>query len=67
MKEGVFCMATSSIYTDVKIKDKSACRKLVRALEGAAKAKSSEKTVFSRQPKIIKGEKIKEIFNDNDE
>lgn len=60
-------MATSSIYTDVKIKDKSACRKLVSALERALKAKASEKTVFSRQPEMIKGEKIKEIFSEDNE
>ena len=60
-------MATSSIYTDVKIKDKSACRKLIRALDSAVKAESSKRTVFSRQPKMIKGEKIKEIFTDDNE
>lgn len=60
-------MATSSIYTDVKIKDKAACRKLIRALENASKAKGRKKVVFSRQPEFVKGEKIKEIFSESDE
>ena len=60
-------MATSSIYTDVKIRDKAACRKLVNALERAMKAKPTKKAVYSRQPQMIKGEKIKEIFNEDNE
>ena len=60
-KEGVTVMATSSIYNDVKIKDKAACRKLVSALDSAVKAPKN-KVAFSRSPELIKGEKIKEIF-----
>lgn len=59
-------MATSSIYTDVRIKNKAACRKLVRALESAADDKTP-RVVFSRQPEIIKGEKINEIFKEDNE
>lgn len=56
-------MATSSIYTEVKIKDKAACKKLVKALDDAVKSRKP-KVAFSRQPEMIKGDKIKEIFKD---
>lgn len=59
-------MATSSIYTDVKIKNKAACRKLVRALESASSDKTP-RVVFSRPTEVIKGEKIKEIFKEDNE
>ena len=58
-------MATSSIYTNVKIKDKAACRKLINALDKAAKAKTP-RVEFSRQPEIVRGEKIKEILGDDE-
>ena len=54
-------MATSSIYTNVKIKSKSDCRKLVSALEHTKTSKPVEVT-YSRPVEVIKGEKIKEIF-----
>lgn len=54
-------MATSSIYTSVKVKSKAECRKLVAALEHA-QDKKAQPVVFSRPVEIIKGEKIKEIF-----
>ena len=54
-------MATSSIYTDVKIKNKSDCLKLVSALENA-KEKKVEEVKFSRPVETIKGEIIKELF-----
>lgn len=56
-------MATSSIYTNVVIKNKAACRKLVKALESATKSKKKE-VKFSRPPEMVEGEKIKEIFKD---
>ncbi|MBQ9882005.1 MAG: hypothetical protein IJM42_05290 [Synergistes sp.] len=54
-------MATSSIYTSVKIKKKSECQKLVNALEHAErnKAKAVE---YTRQVEVMKGEKIRELF-----
>ena len=54
-------MATSSIYTSVKVKSKAECRKLVAALEHA-QDKKAQPVVFSHPVEIIKGEKIKEIF-----
>lgn len=54
-------MATSSIYTNVRIKNKSDCRKLVDALEHAKSAKKPE-VKFSRPVETVKGENIKELF-----
>lgn len=54
-------MATSSIYTSVKIKSKSDCQKLINALENAKTTKSKE-VKFSRPVEIVKGDKIKELF-----
>ncbi|MEE1076420.1 MAG: hypothetical protein UHY68_04065 [Acutalibacteraceae bacterium] len=54
-------MATSSIYTNVKIKSKNDCRKLVSALEHAKSCKKNE-VIFSRSVEKIKGDKVKEIF-----
>ena len=56
-------MATSSIYTNVYIKDKAACKKLVKALENAKEAKSKDVN-YSRSTEVVEGEKIKEIFKD---
>lgn len=54
-------MATSSIYTSVKIKKKSECQKLVNALEHAErnKAKAVDHT---RPAEVMKGEKIRVLF-----
>ena len=54
-------MATSSIYTNVKIKNKADCKKLVSALEHA-EDKKAKTVIFSRSVEIIKGEKIKDLF-----
>ncbi len=54
-------MATSSIYTSVRIKSKAECRKLVAALEHA-KDKKVPEVVLSRPVEKISGEKIKDIF-----
>ncbi len=54
-------MATSSIYTNVKIKNKSDCLKLVSALEHA-KSKKVKEVKFSRPVETVKGETIKELF-----
>ncbi|MGN1112703.1 MAG: hypothetical protein ACI4RP_05810 [Acutalibacteraceae bacterium] len=54
-------MATSSIYTSVKIKNKADCKKLVTALEHA-EAKRAKEVNFSRSVEVVKGEKIKELF-----
>lgn len=54
-------MATSSIYTNVKIKNKSECLKLVSALEHA-KNKTVNEVKFSRPVENVKGENIKELF-----
>ena len=54
-------MATSSIYTNVKVKNKSECRKLVSALEHA-KGKKPKAVEYTRQVEVMKGEKIKELF-----
>lgn len=54
-------MATSSIYTSVKVKSKAECRKLVAALEHA-KTKKAKEVNFSRSVEVMKGEKIKELF-----
>ena len=56
-------MATSSIYASVKIKSKADCRKLVAALEHAKEKRAKgKKVVISRPVEIVKGEKIKELF-----
>ena len=54
-------MATSSIYTSVKVKNRADCRKLVTALEHA-EAKKAKEVKFSRSVEVMKGEKIKELF-----
>jgi len=54
-------MATSSIYTNVRIRKKSQCIKLVSALEHA-KSKKAKVVKFSRPVDEVKGEKIKELF-----
>lgn len=54
-------MATSSIYTNVRIRKKSQCMKLVSALEHA-KGKKAKTVNFSRPVEEVKGDKIKEFF-----
>ncbi|MDE7390174.1 MAG: hypothetical protein K2M82_04455 [Lachnospiraceae bacterium] len=54
-------MATSSLYANVKIKDKSSCQKLVKALEHSKASKGTE-VKFSRSVERVQGEKIKELF-----
>lgn len=56
-------MATSSIYASVKIKSKNDCKKLVAALEHAEeKRHKTKEVVFSRSIEVVKGDKIKELF-----
>ncbi|MEA4872001.1 MAG: hypothetical protein VB076_04225 [Synergistaceae bacterium] len=54
-------MATSSIYTSVRVKNKTDCKKLVAALEHAM-GKKAKKVVFSRSVEVMKGEKVKDLF-----
>ena len=54
-------MATSSIYSNVRVKNKADCRKLVFALEHA-EGKKAKVVVFSRPVEVIKGEKVKDLF-----
>ncbi|WP_281680405.1 hypothetical protein [Synergistes jonesii] len=56
-------MATSSIYVNVRIKNKTDCKNLVTALEHAQKAQAKE-VVFSRPVETLKGEKIKDLFEE---
>ena len=55
-------MATSSICTSVRIKNKADCRKLVSALEHA-EGKKAKEVIFSRSVEVMKGEKVKDLFN----
>ena len=55
-------MATSSIYEDVRIKNRSECRRLVSALESAMNKKGKD-VIIPREVQTIKGEKIKELFS----
>lgn len=57
-------MATKSIFKDVRIRNRPACRSLVLALE---KAKSSQnKTVqLKKKYREISGEEIKKLFGDD--
>ncbi|MDR2903898.1 MAG: hypothetical protein LBU77_05275 [Clostridiales bacterium] len=57
-------MATSSIYTNVVIKNKTLARGLVSALENAKNKKSDEVT-YRRGIEDMKKEDIKKIFGDN--
>lgn len=54
-------MATSSIYTDVTIRDKAACARLLQAIEKSQAAKGKE-AVLSKRVRVIKGNEIKEFF-----
>lgn len=55
-------MATKSIYKDIRIKDRALCRNFVSALEHA-EGKSSKKVILSKKVTTIRGDKIKEIFD----
>lgn len=54
-------MATSSIYTNVKIKNKKDCEKLITALEHA-KGKKAKEVVLSRPVEVIRGEKVTSLL-----
>ena len=54
-------MATSSIFTNVKVKSKTDCEKLILALENA-QCKKNKEVVLSRPVEVIKGEKVKDLF-----
>ena len=54
-------MATSSIFTNVRIKNKAECQKLIAALECAEKEKSTPSDL-SHPVDIVVGEAIKELF-----
>lgn len=54
-------MATSSIYANVRVKNKTDCKKLVAALEHA-KSKKAKEVLFSRSVEEMKGEKVKDLF-----
>ena len=60
-ERGRVAMATSSIYTSVKVKNESDSKRLVSALEHAVGKKAKE-VVFSRHVEVIKGEKVKDLF-----
>lgn len=54
-------MATSSIFTNVKVKSKTDCEKLILALENA-QCKKNKEVVLSRPVEVIKEEKVKDLF-----
>lgn len=56
-------MATKSFYKSVVIVDKSACRNLVSALEGA-KRKKAQRIAMSKKVSTIKRSQLKEFFSD---
>lgn len=58
-------MATSSLFTEVKAKDKKSVRRLVRALE-QSKASKSEAVQMSRPVHKLTKEQIEKIFGGND-
>lgn len=59
-------MATSSIYRDVKIRDKHLGRSLATALENAKSVKTKSVT-FQRTPQRVEKKDIKKFFGENDE
>lgn len=59
-------MATSSIFKDVKPRDKIAVLKLVRALERSSESRATE-VVMSRPVSEMTKSEIQKLFEDNDE
>lgn len=59
-------MATSSIFKDVKPRDKIAVLKLVRALERSSESRATEVTMSRPVSEMTKSE-IQKLFEDNDE
>lgn len=55
-------MATSSIYHNIKIKDKKLLKGLLSALENP-KVKKSKKVVFTQRCQSVPKEDIKKFFN----
>ena len=58
-------MATSSIFTEVKLKDKTRLRKLVNALE-RSQSSNSPQVNMSRHCSDMTPEQMKKIFGEND-
>ena len=59
-------MATSSIFTEVKAKDKRRISKLLRALERSSASKP-EPVVMSRSVSTMSKEEIQKLFGGSDE
>lgn len=59
-------MATSSIFTNVRPKDKTSIRKLVKALEHSRTFKGKEVQI-THSVSDFTPEQIQKIFGDNDE
>lgn len=59
-------MATSSIFKDVKPRDKTAILKLVRALERSSES-HAEEIVMSRPVSEMTKSEIQKLFEDNNE
>lgn len=54
-------MATSSIYNEIKIKDKEFCRKLVNAMENCSNNKGKD-VKFSKTVSELNADQLREIF-----
>lgn len=63
-KKGVRRMATSSIFREIRAKDKRSIYKLVRALERseASKASNAEEVKMSRPVSDMTKEQMKKLF-----
>lgn len=54
-------MATSSIYAHVKIRDKAACAKLLKAIEESQEVKDN-RVVLSKEVRVVRGHEARELF-----
>ena len=54
-------MATKSIYKEVRVTNKTMCKKLLAALENAER-KGAKKVVMSKNVQNVSGQKIKDLF-----
>ncbi len=59
-------MATSSIFNNVKIKDRKFCRSLIRAMEDSKKH-NGKKVTLSRKVEELNVEQIEKIFGEERE
>ena len=56
-------MATSSIFNNIKVKDKRFCKSLVKALEDAKEVRCKE-VIFSKSVKALNEDQIINIFGE---